>query len=213
MIPLARRYSAATCALFVLAAVPVWLHRATGMVHDECARPERLARLDAYGANPRPRAGFRDGGWIHATAITGMLEPAAGVYPLSFGFVRTSDPTEFYGVIENLFFPVPVPADRSERRTLQVGDDVLPVTHVYNEESPSSVRISQYLLVQGVRPVVHPFVGGLQSALQQVVHGTHPVGAFLISTIGDPSELPALERQASAWLAEAWRDYREVCDP
>ena len=210
MIRLARRYSAVACALFALAAIPVWLHRVSGPIHDSCADPSGLGRLPAYGANYRERQGLEDGGWQHAIAIGGLLERTSGVYPFSFGFVRRADPTFFYGEIESLFFPVSLPSDRSEVRPLEVAGETLPVTHVYTDDSPGSVRFSQYFLVQGGRPVARPSVG-LGIALDQLVHGTQPVGAFLISSIGPEGALEPLEQQASAWLAAAWTDYRKVC--
>ena len=213
MIPLARRFSAVTAGLLAAAALPVWLHQATGATFDPCADASALERLPAFGPAPErlqtPRSDYE----FFALSIGGEIAPPDSVAePLRFSMVRSHDPFDFYGDPANRVTHTPFPDDRIETHALVVGSDVLPVQRRY-DDSFGSTRFSQYLLVQGTRPVSHPFTGGLALALPQLVRGTQPATLFVVQGVGHEGNLSALEEKADAWLAQAWTDFRRACLP
>jgi hypothetical protein len=211
VIPLARRFSAVTAGLLALAALPVWLHHATGATFDPCGDASALERLPAFGPAPArlqtPRSPYEN----FALSIGGEIARPASVHePLRFSMVRSEHPWDFYGDPASRVAPTPFPDDRVETHLLNVGSDVLPVHRRY-DASFGSTRFSQYLLVQGTRPVSHPLRGGLAEALPQLVRGTQAMTMFVVQGVGDSRNLPAVEETADAWLAQAWSDFRAAC--
>lgn len=211
MISLARRFSAPTAALLAAAALPVWLHQATGATSDPCADPSALARLPAFG--PKHSEGETPSGDVFSLSIDGELAPPAGVTdPLRFWVRRSLDPFQFYGYPGSTLVGFPLPEDRTEMHALTVGSDVLPVHRRY-DNSLGATRFSQYALVRGVEPIRHPLLGGLAHVVPQLVRGTEPVTLFVIMAVAEAHNVPAVEAKADAWLAQAWTAYREACLP
>jgi hypothetical protein len=213
VIPLSRRHAFATALLLAVAALPVWLRQAAGVTSDPCADPSALWRLPAYGMQYTWLENRLSNGELFPLALGGdvsLLEPDAD--PFHFYVLRSDDPFEFFGNPESRVASFPLPTDRTSVKLLTVGSDVLPVHRRY-DDSLGLTRFSQYLLVQGVRPISHPLSGGLATVWEQLVGGTQPVSMFVIETFGDSTTLPTRDARAEQWLAQAWSDYREVCQP
>ena len=212
MIRLSRRHALATALLLAVAALPVWLRQAAGVMSDPCADPSALWRLPAYGMQYWWLDNRQTNGELFPLALGGKLALLGPeVDALHFYVLRGDDPFEFYGFPDG-WVARPLPSDRISMKLVSVGPDVLPVHRRY-DESFGTTRFSQYLLVQGVRPISHPLSGGLEVAWDQLVHGTQPVSLFVIQAIGDGARLEQLEAKAEEWLAEVWSDYREACRP
>jgi hypothetical protein len=214
VIPLARRFAVATAALFAVAAVPVWLHAATGRTFDPCADPAALVRLPAYGSDYVQQVTGQGDGRLYAQSIRGELPQSdSALGPMRFWMLRGADPFFFYGHPDAIFISVPLPGDRREMHELAVGSERLPVRRRY-DDSLDALRFSEYVLIQGTTPVRHPFTGGLSLALRQLVRGTEPVTMLLVEgVVGGAHDEAEIEAKSDAWLARAWNDYREACLP
>jgi hypothetical protein len=213
MIPFARRFSLATAVCLAAAAVPVWLHAATGPTFDPCRDPGALARLPAYAAKFDPTEKRQSDGRPYALAIQGELPTIeGGTGPLRFFVLRGAEPHHFLGRPESTFLSMPLPGDRTETHALAVGTDVLPVHRRY-DDSLDVLRFSEYTLIQGTTPVRSALTGGLANALDQLVRGTEPVTMFLIQGFVRVGDDDAVEAVSDAWLTRAWSDYREACLP
>ena len=213
MIRLSRRHALATSLLLALAALPVWLRQAAGVVSDPCADPSAIWRLPAYGMQYRWLDNRQTNGEFFPVALGGdvdLLGPDADV--LHWYVLRGDDPFEFYGHPESRVVPFPLPTDRTARKLVPAGPDVLPVHRRY-DDSFGVTRFSQYFLVQGARPISHPLPGALDTAWDQLVHGAQPVSMFVIQAFTQDSALPEVEAKADAWVAEVWSNYREACRP
>lgn len=209
MIPLARRHSAAALALVASAVLAVGLHGAFAANFDPCADPAKVERLAAYGYDYQVSEYLALGDRTPQRRVDGKLRNAvAGGPPFSFRVVRASEP---YPIYSRAFLIVTLlPEDRSELRELRVGSDVLPVYRVF-DDSLGVFRLTRYLLVQGLDPVARLLPSGVASAWQQLVGGTLPVTAFVVSAAGEPGALAETERAAEAWIAAVWTDFRNAC--
>jgi hypothetical protein len=213
VIPLARRYAVAGLALMVLAAVPVWLHGATGMTADPCARPEALERLRAFGVAPVSKHDAIHANQVLSLWVEAKLEPLAPRKLPPWGrLVRHSDPFVFYGRLDRFAFSPLLPKDRTSTRRLAVGSDEL-IVHERVDTTTGVQRLLLYFFAQGMRPISHPFTGGISSALSQVLHGTEPITLVVVSGIADDESRAAFDQRADAWLAQVWTEYREACRP
>ena len=213
MIPLSRRHATATALLLALAALPVYLRQAAGVTSDPCADPSAIWRLPAYAMQYRWLDTRQSNEEFFPLALGGdvaLIGPDADF--LHFFVLRGDDPFEFYGNPESRVVTYPLPTDRTSRKLVPVGSDVLPVHRRY-DDSLGITRFSQYLLVQGVRPISHPLPGALEAAWDQLVHGAQPVTMFVIQAFTQDSALPQVEAKADAWVAEVWSNYREACRP
>jgi hypothetical protein len=210
VIPLARRFSPAALALLAIAALTIWLPRGIGARADSCSGSE-LQHLAAYGENyTTPEMGELESS-IHDLWVDGRLPPFAGTRPLFFRVVRTVDPFRFYDLHRYFIQAPPLPADFHEIRALSAGSDVLPVHHRIDAYFGPH-KHTQYLFALGLEPVAHPFRAGLSHALDQLVRGRRPIALFMVSGTVNEETRAAFEQHANAWMAEAWSEYRRVCE-
>ena len=210
MIPLSRRHSGAALALITSALLAVGWHRAFAANLDPCADPEQLLRLAAYGSDYEVDVDhLGPGDRTPQQRVDGKLPPAvAGERPLAFRVARAAEP---YPIYSRSFLVVPLlPEDRTELRELRVGSDVLPVYRV-TDDSLGVIRFTRYLLIQGVDPVARLLPSGIASAWPQLVHGTLPVTAFVVSGAAKPEAFAEMEGAAEAWLAAVWTEFRSAC--
>ena len=211
MIPLARRYNGATLALLAAAALALGLHRAFAAHFDPCADPAQLLQLDAYGHGFTVSDHLATGDWYPQRRVDGSLPPAVpGGSPLWFRVARAESPHPIYR--PTFLIVTLLPEDRSELREQRVGSDVLPVHRVF-DDSLGEIRITRYVLVQGLSPVAHLLPSGIASALPQLLHGTLPVTVFVVTGIADTATLSAVEAAEEAWLSAAWSDFGRACRP
>lgn len=212
MIQLSGRYTTPVLALLALAALPVWLHAASGVVRDDCAHPAALLAADRI-AGTRPDPERRDSRAAHHVQWTeGSIAPRVpGRFDLSFRIIRSYDLSRFYGVPYWTFFHNAFPDDRRELRRVRADGYTLPI-HWRYDDSEGVPRVIEYLYVLDGRPARHPFTASLRSALPQLLGGTRPVTLFVVYGIARPGEgAEPIERSADAWLVDAWRYYESVC--
>ena len=211
MIALAREHSRPTLALLAIGAVVILLHQAVASRSDPCADPARLLHLDAYGRSYTVGDFLAPGDGIPQQRVDGTLPvPVRGLPPLAIRVLRAEEPFSFYN--QTFRIVPPMPEDRTELRELRVGSDVLPVYRVF-DDSLGGIQFTRYFVVLGVQPVRHLWARGIALAGQQLVHGTLPVTAFVVSGVAERETLPAVEGAAEAWLAAAWTEFRAVCRP
>jgi hypothetical protein len=219
------RYLPHIVVLFVVAALPTWLHWTSRLDVEDCADPAALLAIDGAEsrsaeslreAAPGVRLGQREAFLAHASADGRWAEgriPLAGGEGLDFVVVRSFDAKLLY------HWPAArmhwerggsLRVDRNELETVES----LPVHRSYydNIDSVSQRRwVVAYLLVYDASPVSNPYLAQLLSAPLQLVRGRTPMWLFFISGRVEASRKESAEQAARRWLVSAWERYASVC--
>jgi hypothetical protein len=211
VIPLARRHALAALALSAMAAVPILLHQSERARADACLRLQ-LQHLAAYGEH---HVVVEMEGKAEIAAydvwIEGRLPPFADRRPMFFRVVRTWEPFRFYGDLSRYFYHLQLPENRRELHPVQAGADVLPVHYEIDTTGP--LKLTKYFFAVDLEPEEHPFLAGVSRAMDQLLHGRHPVMLFLVSALSKVEAQQAFEEHADSWLASVWSEYKTICRP
>jgi hypothetical protein len=80
-----------------------------------------------------------------------------------------------------------------------------------NERPRESQPLFKALLVYEGEPVASGWRAQLRAAPRQAFTGARPMTLFAVRGSADAAQREAMEKRASQWLADSWRNYRLIC--
>lgn len=203
---LSSRFAPHLLAVYVLAAVPVFLHTFADASRDDCAAPSALRRWKSgegeRGSVLRDR--FEAFQWSE-----GSFE--AGEALFSFVYLRS------YAVVQLLNRPDNALMQRApETRTVEWIDTEsgrVPIHRpIYEPRSDRATRtLAGYLLLFDGEPLAQPSLAQLTSAPRQLLFGRAPMTLLFIHGRVPRDQYAGAELELRVRLLEALAQYREVC--
>jgi hypothetical protein len=208
--PLSTRYASGLLALAFVFAAFIGADAALERRVDECRDPEALIAPGLLPPEAEPLPGHKPkhvSTFVWDRRIHGIRKD------LTFDYVvaRSFAPSDFFASSsaflpqrEALFALPPVPD------VLVVDGERLPfqVTHFTSVEYGIFVGT---LLIDGGRATSDVLASRLSEPLSGLLRGQRPITAFVLSVTARRGEAIGYEPEVRAWLAEAWRRYRDAC--
>lgn len=206
------RYSLATFALFALALVPVTLHSYLHVRRDDCANPEALVpAMSAGTVTPERDAEVRHNFDVYQWR-EGRLAAAGGAPELQFAVIRSYDPKQlYYRGMSRLWGDVK--AGKDEVAWVDTNEGKLPIVTgaTVREHSRATPPVFKALLVYEGEPVESGWRAQLRAAPRQAFTSSRPMTLFAVRGNATAEQREAVEKRATEWLAESWRNYKLIC--
>lgn len=208
--PVSDRFAPLMAALCAVALVPIAVHAYARLRVDDCANPAALVPFEA-GVDAE-RSAYMAQNFDALQWREGTLAPANGAPEMRFAVVRTFDPKlVYYRGTRRLWPDVAPGGDTIE--FLQTEDARLPIvrSRLENERDGMERVVIASLLVYEGAPVENGWRSQLRAAPRQLLTGSRPMTMFAVRGEVRLENREAAEARARAYLLDAWRNYKAIC--
>jgi len=206
MTRLSKRFQRPILACLALCTVAGWTLLLGASRLETCRDPDAIHRAPGFEGARRTSGVVRDG--VFESTIHRLAPPASAV-PLQLRVVRSDRPFSLFGNWVAMITP-PMDAVEAKSISLQVDGKTIPI-HEVRAAAEGATHVAAALFVYDGRPIHSLLAAQLDNTWRQLFRGTFPLTMYAADGSAPTGQEDHVTTAAQAWLAEAWKQHREVC--